>query len=1486
MLSVLTDLARDAVALAGEVAVVGTELAATGTRMTAEAVRTTGRTARRIAEAGSGRREQRHRFHLPLHPDPADRSPERAIKKVVAKLLQHPDVLVAYWDSGMARLVVQLTENAVTDRVVEEATVVADRYGLSAVGDEAEDVPQPGDVRDVQIAVAALAMDAAGFTTAVAAKVLRLRRPPQVVAAALTVLREDPRLRALLRSRLGRTPAELITAAANAAVHGIGQSPTALLLDGALRAGQLAEAVARVAAFDATQERLCVPKRTHMRRTAPVRRPAPVDPVHDYAAKATIGGVVGAAATLLFTRDLGEASAAVLAGSPKPARYGWTAYESGLGCALAREGVLVRDPERLRLLQMVDTLVMHSSALRGTGRTVREANPNVDEWSRERLWEAAESALHATEAELHLRPVPDNPESATSLMVASAHGCDVGTVLIGREADPLAEAVLDAARIAGLRVVIVDDPALGDCTAAADEVVDPERKLADVVSRMQDDGHTVLTVARLAKTADDEVTPLDADLVAGVLRGDLAVTLADNGSAEVWASDLVCVYGLPGLWRLLTAVPAARKVGTHANTYAKASAALSGLLVLTGRQRRWADLARPLARVSPVDLASGAAMLSGWRFALGVAASSAPVPRLQVPWHALTPDQVMRRLARDSRQAARAGAGVVERTRELAARLGELAGVGLMSLSLRLADAVRAELNDPLTPILVVGAAASAVLGSTVDAGLVLGAMGVNALVGGVQRLRAEHALAAVAATQKQKARRVQRNRHHAEIVDAAKLAPGDVIELTVGDVVPADARLLDVHDLEVDQSALTGESLPVTKQLAASPATSITDRRSIVFEGTTVVAGEAKAVVVDIGDHTESGRATALASRAPPAAGVQARLRELTSKALPLTFVGGAAVTGLSLLRGRTIREAVSGGVAVAVAAVPEGLPLVATVAQMAAARRLSSRGILVRAARTLEALGRVDTVCFDKTGTLTENRLRVVRVSTADGTEYSATDPDAATVLRIAARACPRNGHDTGKPAHATDEAVLAAAPPDPDWAQVAGQPFEASRGYAAATGAQGDSALLVVKGAPEVVLPACRSTGPGVDDSAKTLACKGLRVLAVAQRRVSEDDAPDVADKPLQELEFVGFLAFADSPRSSAAPLVTGLRACGVDPVMLTGDHPQTALAVATTLGWPEDTTVVTGEELAAMDRAGRARVLREAGVVARVAPEQKLDVIEALRAADRVVAMVGDGANDAAAIRAADVGIGIAARGSAAARNAADLVLTDDDLTVLVDAVAEGRALWSSVADAISILIGGNAGEVGFTVLGTLLSGTSPLSTRQLLLVNLLTDMFPAMAVAVTPTDSTTQAGDSPGTTRPVGSTVLDAPLTRQIRERGILTGLGAGTAWLIGGLTPGTARRTSTMALCGLVGSQLAQTLTGRGHSPLVIATSLGSAAVLFGIVQTPGLSHFFGCTPLGPVAWTGVAAGVGTAALGSWLCPPVERFAGTAFTGIWSPESG
>jgi cation-transporting ATPase I len=1338
---------------------------------------------------------------------------ERAARRVAAALAGHPDVALAYWDAGLARLVVTATEEALTDRVVDRATVLAERHGLTrapAPGDGVEELSHPGDPTSVRVAAAALGADALGIAAALAASALRLPPTPRLVTAVSTLLRENPAFRSWLRERLGSARMDVALAAANAAVHGAGQSPTSLILDGVLRACQLGEAVARTATFEVVHDRLCAPARESLPADAALRPPLRTSPAQDYAAHASTGSVAGAAATLLVKHDVAEAAEAVLAGSPKAARYGPAAFHAVLSGALSRAGVLVRDPERLRQLEMAGTVVLHPSALR----------------------------------------------------------------LPGAGADPWTEDVLDAARRAGLRVVMVEDPALADFTGLADQVVGGKRPLREVVDELRADDAGVVTVVRPC-AGDDE------DLLAGLLAGDVAVALADGECPVAWGADVLAPHGLADVWRLLRAVPAARGVGRRSQVLARSGAALSGLLVAVGEaRRRTGSPLVPGLRHAPVDASALAALVSGTRAALGVAAARAPHPRPRVAWHELDPDDVREKLADQKEPEPSQVEQLTARVRATTGKAFRTPALAPVAWTWQLAGAVRNELDDPLTPVLAVGSAAEAILGSVMDALLVVGALDLNALVGGLQRLRAERALAGLLAQQKQKARVTEAGAAEspdaageARVVDAAKLRPGDVIELKTDDVVPADARLLWEDGLEVDESALTGESLPVDKGVDPTPDAPVAERHCMVFEGTTVVAGRAQAVVVDTGDRTEAARAVSLAARTPSAAGVQARLQELTSKALPLTLAGGAAVTGLSLLRGTPIRQAVSGGVSVAVAAVPEGLPLVATVAQLAAARRLGRRGVLVRTPRTLEALGRMDTICFDKTGTLTENRLRLVKVADVDGRVHRADAPEAAEAVRVAARACPRLDGDGTRPTHATDEAVLAAAGDDPEWEQSEGLPFETSRGYAAAVGRAGDGTpVLVVKGAPETVLPACPHLPDHALDTAHDLAGAGLRILAVAHRPLTADEDPaELLERPLDRLDlrFTGLLGLSDVARETSPALVKGLREAGVRPVVLTGDHPQTARAIAAELGWPEDATVVTGDELAATDRTGRSRMLRDADVVARVAPEQKLQVVESLRDAGRVVGMVGDGANDAAAIRAADIGVGINARGSAAARNAADLVVTGDDLLVLVEAVREGRALWHSVADAIAILIGGNAGEVGFGILGTVLGGSAPLSTRQMLLVNLFTDLFPAMAVAVTPTgDAEEEERDA---TAPLGTAVLGEPLIRQIRHRALTTALGATVAWLFGRFTPGTRRRSTTMALCAVVGTQLAQTLADRRGSRLVQATSLGSAAALVALVQTPAASHLFGCTPLGPLAWLGVALAITAALAGQRALPRVEE---------------
>jgi cation-transporting ATPase I len=1329
------------------------------------------------------------RLHIPLRAgtDAAAGATTR-LAEVVAG---HADVVAAYWDGGLTSLVVWLAEEAAEGELLAWLAEQLDLLDLHPVDRPVDPnhavLAHPGDTTSVRTAALALAMSGAGLGIAIGAHVVRARRAHDLLQAAVTALREHPRARALLDERFGWSHAELARAAADAATRGLTQSPAQLALDVLLRTGQLTETVARAAAFDAAHDTLCTPHRPSLGLTPDTRDRAV--PVEDYARGAIDSGLLGALAALVLRRNPGEAANAVLAASPMPARYTHTAFHAALGTVLAREGVLVRDPDRLRSLDTVDALVLHASALGG------------------------------------------------------------------RHLDPHAEAVLDAARAAGMQVVIVGTPAtgvLGEFTSLADDLVTGTDAAAfrALVDRLHEDGRVVLTVARPGPGDGPR-----AASVAGLLCGDVCVAITDDTAAVVWGADLIVPDGLVGVWRVLLAAGAARATSRRATELGTASALLGGLLLLGGRGegRARRRLLPSVPQLSPDVLAGAIGLALGWGAALRVAVAGRPAARERVAWHELTSEETIRRLRADRHEPTPLQHAVAV-GRAWFAELVELPVAAPARYGVQLLGDVAVELNDPLTPVLALGAVASAVIGSPVDAVLVGAAMGLSAFVGGAQRFRGRIALAKLTDDERARARRVSADGAIRD-VDAGGLRAGDTIALQVGDVVPADARLVELADLEVDESALTGESVPVAKQLDPAPGAPLPERHCLVFAGTTVVSGHAQALVVATGKRTVSGRAVNLAARAPAAAGIQATLRELTRKAIPLTLGGGALVTALSALRGTPMRRAVAGGVAIAVAAVPEGLPLVATVAQLAAARRLSRRGVLVRSPRALEALGRLDTICFDKTGTLTANQLRVRTVTDSQGER---TEDRAALIA--AARACPGSAGD--RAAHVTDHAIQQAAGTDTDWTELAGQPFEANRGYSAAVGRDTHGATwLLVKGAPEIVLPACARQAR-LTEAGTALADSGLRVLAVAGRPIAEDEEPPAlcngGDGVLAELRFLGFVGLSDIPRDGAADVVDRLRAAGIAPVMLTGDHPNTARAIAVNLGWPPDCAVVTGDELAAMDGAERAECLAEGAVIARVAPEQKLQVVETLRSAGKVTAMVGDGANDAAAIRAAHVGVGIRAETSMAARSAADIALAEDDLGVLLEAIDEGRALWRSVSDAVTILVGGNAGEVGFSVLGSLVDGNAPLSTRQFLLVNLFTDLFPAMSVAVTrPDTDTTRAGG------------LDEDLNRDIRGRGITTGIGATTAWLLGRVTPGTARRTSTMALCGLVGAQLAQTLRGRWHSPLVVGTAVGSAAALGVVVQTPGLSQFFGCTPLGPIAWTGVAAGVGTAALAS-LLPPLR----------------
>ncbi|NUS90800.1 MAG: HAD-IC family P-type ATPase, partial [Nocardia sp.] len=719
---------------------------------------------------------------------------------------------------------------------------------------------------------------------------------------------------------------------------------------------------------------------------------AAAGPVDEYAEQAANGSLVAAAGTLLGGGTADDIADTLLAGIPKAAHTGREAYALVLGRGLAKAGSLVLDPGALRRLDRVQVVVIDGAALRGDTRAVLEVEVSAPGWRRGRIFEIADALLHGEQipasvdeigfdsAALQWHEPSASTVPGTDRADLLADGATVATVTIGWELDPCAVPLIETARRTGARVVLRNIAGTEELGASVTAAHDPSTGLLDLVRELRADRGPVLLISSLHPDADP------VDTLAALALADIGVAVDDPAAAAPWTADLVTGTDLTDAVRVLAAVVAARPAIDTAVRLAKAGSTLAGLLVVTGEtgRRTRFGLGRWLA---PVDAAGATAWILCGLAAQRVVRSPDPPPQPLTAWHTLDPAIVYARVLRGRRSpipnptpnwrrraSALSNNVVGERLRVPTALLGRLAG------------AARRELSDPLTPVLAIGAAAAAILGSNVDALLVAGVMSVNALVSGIQRLRAEDAAAALFAEQEQAVRRVvvpkaatgsrleaARTSDRVGVVSAARLRPGDIVELRASEVVPADARLLVAEDLEVDESSMTGESVPVLKHVepVAGPAA---ERASMLFQGSTIVAGRARAIVVATGPATVANRAISAVSGVAPATGVQGRLRDLTGRVLPLTLAGGAVVTGLSLVRRGPLRRAVADGVAIAVAAVPEGLPLVATMAQLAAARRLSKLGVLVRAPRALEAIGRVDTVCFDKTGTLTLNRLAVV--------------------------------------------------------------------------------------------------------------------------------------------------------------------------------------------------------------------------------------------------------------------------------------------------------------------------------------------------------------------------------------------------------------------------------------------------------------------------------------------------------------------------------
>jgi P-type Ca2+ transporter type 2C len=685
-----------------------------------------------------------------------------------------------------------------------------------------------------------------------------------------------------------------------------------------------------------------------------------------------------------------------------------------------------------------------------------------------------------------------------------------------------------------------------------------------------------------------------------------------------------------------------------------------------------------------------------------------------------------------------------------------------------------AQFKNVLIIVLLLATALSALLGHGVEAVAITVIVLFAATLGFVQEYRAERAIEALRRMAAPMAT-VLRDGEECE-VPARDLVPGDVVVLRSGNRVPADARLIEAANLQIQEAALTGESVPIEKHIAplGSPALPLGDRRNMAHAGTVVTYGRGRAMVVATGMTTEFGKIAQLlqsvqAGKTP----LQENLDKLGHVLARAALVVVAVIVALGLWRGQPFIEMLVFGIALAVAVVPEALPAVVTISLAIGVQRLVKRGALMRRLSAVETLGSTSVICSDKTGTLTKDEMTVRRLYVAgqqldlSGAGYEPhgqfsrhgvvvdPPPQASRLLQAAALACDAHivrDEATGRwqvKGDPTEGALVVAAAKagldkldlDARFPRVSEIPFASETKRMTTLHAEAGGVMAFAKGAPEVILDSCewQSTGDGqarldaasraaILEAVRQMANEGMRVLAVA----------DKTGATLQDAErdatFLGVVGMIDPPRPEVKAAIQTCAQAGIKAVMITGDHPLTAQAVARELGLLKTGHVVTGVELEAMNDAEFERRVETIDVYARVSPAHKLRIVTALQQNGHTVAMTGDGVNDAPALKKADIGVAMGITGTDVTKEAAAMTLTDDNFASIVAAVEEGRGIFGNIKKYLMFLLSSNIGEIGLMAGATLMGLPLPLSAVQILYVNLATDGLPALALAVDPPES--------------------------------------------------------------------------------------------------------------------------------------------------------
>ena len=796
---------------------------------------------------------------------------------------------------------------------------------------------------------------------------------------------------------------------------------------------------------------------------------------------------------------------------------------------------------------------------------------------------------------------------------------------------------------------------------------------------------------------------------------------------------------------------------------------------------------------------------------------------------------------------------------------------------------VLGQLKDPMILVLLGAAALSLLAGGGrdwLDTAIILLIVVFNTVISVSQEDSARKALEALEQLSAPRARVVREGAEHR--LESARLVPGDILLLEAGDYIPADGRILWAAGLQTDEAAMTGESLPVHKRAGEGlpPDTPLAERRNMVIGGTVVTAGRARVVVTATGMDTEMGKIAALLLRQGRGETPLQRKMKEVSQVLSLVCVGVCAVMfGVGMLQHRDILDMFLTAVALAVAAIPEGLPAIVTIVLAIGVGRMAKRSAIIKRLPAVETLGCASVICSDKTGTLTQNRMTVREVWTpAPGLRERAL-----TLGTLCGDAQPGPGGYTGDPteaaiAQAAAGEGLAKAALEQQFPRRGEVPFDPVRKRMATLHPLASGEVLVaVKGAPEGVLARCghvlgpqgpRAMTAGdrrrILEANAALAAGALRVLAVAQRTLPALPRALEAEGLETDLTFVGLIGMLDPPRPEVRQAVARCAGAGIRPVMITGDHKDTAVAIARELDiYRPGDRAIDGPGLDFLPQESLEEEIEAFSVYARVTPEHKMRIVQAWQKKGHVVAMTGDGVNDAPALKAADIGCAMGKTGTDVAKGAADMILTDDNFATVVAAVEEGRGIYANIRKAIHYLLSCNIGEILTIFLATLLPfAQAPLSPVQLLWLNLVTDSLPALALGMEPVEGTAMARPPRGK----GEALFTKAFSLRLAWQGCLIGGITLLAYGLGFHLAGTHAAASTMAFATLTLSQLFHAFDVRSEdtplfrlgwfsNPAMNRAFLAGAALQGAVLLAPPLQGVFAVVPMDLAQW-GIVLGL------------------------------